>query len=229
MKREKGRLVFISNVQAHISEEVKKRQNYLKPREQDHFVWAQLESVFDIDTRKGTFANKLLDDFRSALRINGMRGREIVGAKGSIYTKGSPAQQLVLDQYQDMLRKLGWKAWRARKENTLRVNPENHGQDPLFNPRFYATGEWLDPSFIKECDMIHCWAYPTDIRKKLRKMGSVSNKFPEVKFVPALSGGWLAGHLYVPFKFLHAKGGYKIDWIYMGKIWEEMLRILNGK
>lgn len=222
-------MVFVSNVQTRISAAVKNQHRYLKPKDQDHFVWADLESVFDIKTRRGTFENALLEDFRSALRMNGMRGREIAGAKGSLYTNGSPTQQLVLNQYQDMLREIGWKAWRTLKENTLRVNPVRVSQDPLFNPRFYATGEWLDPSFTKECDMIHCWAYPTDIRKKLRKLSGLSSEFPEVKFVPDLSDGWFAGYLYVPFKFLPAKGGYKIDWKYMAEIWTETSRILKGK
>ena len=230
VKREQGKLVFVSNVQTHISAEVIGRRNYLKPRGQDHFVWADLESVFDIKARKGTFANNLLHDFRSALRINGMRGREIAGAKGSLYTAGSPAQQLVLNQYQDMLRELGWKASRARTENTLRVYPVRSPLPPLFNPRFRATGEALGPRFDKECDVIRCWARPKyrDVRRKLLKMSSLSNKFPEVVYVPNLPGEWLAGDLYVPLKFLPAKGEYKIDWNYKAEIWSEMRRILNG-
>lgn len=231
VKRKHGKLVFVSNVQTRISAEVKSQRHYLKPRDQDHFVWANLEPVFKLDTRKGTFANNLLIDFRSALRINGMRGREIAGAEGSLYTPGFPAQELALNQYQAKLRELGWKASRRPTEHTLRVNPERTGLDPIFNPRFFATGEWLDPNFDNECDVIFCYAKQEfkAIRTKLRKLSSLTKKYPEVRFVPYFPGLYRVGYVYIPLKFIKAKGGDRIDWDYKMEIWEEMRRILNGK
>ncbi len=42
----KGYLLLVSNVQTPVSPDLFARKNYLRPKNQNHFIWSQFESVF---------------------------------------------------------------------------------------------------------------------------------------------------------------------------------------
>lgn len=228
--RAKGRLVFVSNVQSRISPNILRRSAYLKPKGADHFVWADLANVFEIQTRKGSFANQLLEDFRAGLRANGMRSREIAGATGSLYTAGSQALERVLTQYQGILREMSWVAWRKPTEHTLRVYPHRNGIPPLLNPRFHPTGEWLHPELKQECEVINCWAdtaFPK-ARKAIRELKKLERSFHDVRYIePKHGDGWFMGFLYIPLRFLARGRDYDLDWDRERRVWSAIREILK--
>jgi hypothetical protein len=127
---------------------------YLCPEHADHFLWQDFASVFSSAARKNSLADRILSDFRTAMRTNGMIGRMIAGASGSLYTGGSDAMHLALHQLWDVMHDLGFKLTRKiGREHTIRAYPVKHLQYPLLNPRFIPTaiafGEYLDRELLK--------------------------------------------------------------------------------
>lgn len=152
-QEKKAHLLFVSNIQ-HDCPELKTLTRYLCPEHADHFLWQDFASVFSSAARKNSLADRILSDFRTAMRTNGMIGRMIAGASGSLYTGGSDAMHLALHQLWDVMHDLGFKLTRKiGREHTIRAYPVKHLQYPLLNPRFIPTaiafGEYLDRELLK--------------------------------------------------------------------------------
>ena len=228
--RANGYLLLISNVTSLISENLLKRKNYLKPQNHSHFYWAQFETIFDLQSRKKNLSNLLLDDFKKSLRTNGIKGKQIVGATGNLYTNGSDAENLVLDKLKVILKEIGFKAWRNKNEFTLRVNVEKSGKNPLLNPRIYSSGEWCKENWIDECMIVICFADPNkkDEIKLLNKLKTLTFEFPIIKLSDSLSEKYRY-YIYIPLEFVPNINSYNLDWAYLKKIWEKIYNILQSK
>ncbi|MDQ6608348.1 MAG: hypothetical protein M3Y85_00810 [Bacteroidota bacterium] len=227
-------LLLVSNIQTPISENVLMRKNYLKPQNQNHFIWSQFETVFNIISRKGGIKELLLNDFRQSLRSNGIKGRQIIGTEDNLYTNGSDAENLVLDKLKDMLTKIGFKAWRKKQEFTLRVNLEKAGKDPLLNPRIYPTGEWLNDACIKECMIVHCYSMNADADEILNKLDRLESIFENVKtyYNDVSSNHKYPDHyfyyIYIPLQFLKVENLDDLDWNYLEKIWRKIYELMKS-
>jgi hypothetical protein len=147
----KCKLIFVSNIQ-HKNPVLRSLPGYLHPRDADHYVWVDLLPAFDSYFKKNSLGANILADFKTALKANGMIGRTIKGAKGSLYTTHSEASHLALRQLWVVLKELGYKlAKKSAHETTLRVYPSTYGDYPLLNPRFRATAADLDEAWDREC------------------------------------------------------------------------------
>jgi hypothetical protein len=115
--------------------------------------------AFESHFRKKGLAANILEDFKTALKANGMIGRTIKDAKGSLFTRHSEAEDLALRQLGDVMTELGYKVRKkAAREDTLRVYPSTYGQYPLLNPRFRATEADRDEDWDKECLELTVWS-----------------------------------------------------------------------
>ncbi len=123
----------------------------------------------------------ILEDFKKSLRLNGIKGRQIIGTEDNLYTNGSKAENLVLDKLKAILKKIGFAAWRKNQEFTLRVNLEKAGKDPLLNPRIYPTGEWLDDTCTKECMIVLCFSRNDEGTEILNNLDGLESTFRSVK------------------------------------------------
>lgn len=223
----KGLLLFVSNIHSSVSDNVINRKNYIKPKDQNHFIWADFESIFNVKIRKGNLEERLLHDFRQSLRLNGMRGRQIIGANGNLYTNSSDAEHLFLDKLQVILKEIGFSAWRPRREYTLRVNPKKSGIPPLLNPRLKSTGEFIHPELIHECLIIYCFS--NNIKKardSIQKLQDIESNDSRISFFEITNKN-LRGIIYIPLKFIQTNRKYDIDWTYMHKIWQNIYDILK--
>jgi hypothetical protein len=147
----KCKLIFVSNIQ-HKNAALRSLPGYFHPTDGDHYVWVELLPAFDSYFRKNSLAANILTDFKTALKANGMIGRTIKGAKGSLYTAHSEASHLALRQLWDVLKELGYKLTKkSAHETTLRVYPSSYGGYPLLNPSFRATEADLDEAWDREC------------------------------------------------------------------------------
>lgn len=144
-------LIFVSNLRHTISG-AQSLRGYIYPAGYDHYLWMDLEPALSQKHRKGSHAASILADFNAALRANGMIGRSIKGAKGSLYTDGSDASHLALEQLWQVLYEVGFKlARKSPRERTIRAYPSKYREYPLLNPRFKATAAHWDPSWDRDC------------------------------------------------------------------------------
>jgi hypothetical protein len=149
-------LIFVSNIR-HQNAALRSLSGYLHPTDADHYVWVDLLPAFESHFRKKSLAANILEDFKTALKANGMIGRTIKDAKGSLFTRHSEAEDLALRQLGDVMTELGYKVRKKSvREDTLRVYP--YGQYPLLNPRFRATEADLDENWDKECLELTVWS-----------------------------------------------------------------------
>lgn len=226
--RQDGYLALISNTQSNVSDKLFRKRNYLKPVNQSHFFWSQFETLFNVNSRKGSLSALLLSDFSKSLRYNGIKRRQISGATENLYTNGSDAENLVLDKLKALLRNIGFKAWRRSSEFTLRVNIEKSGMNPLLNPRIYSSGESLNENFTDECLIIHC--YVTDDDKDeiflVKKLSRLMLSFPEIRILDSLEDESMY-HVYIPLKFILEATSYQIDWTYLECVWYKIYSILT--
>ena len=228
--RDNGYLLLISNVTSPISDNVLKRKNYLKPQNHSHFYWSQFETIFDLQNCKKNHTKLLLDDFKKSLRSNGIKGKQMVGATGNLYTNGSDAENLVLDKLKVVLKEIGFKAWRNKNEFTLRVNVEKSGKNPLLNPRIYPSGEWLEENCIDECLIVRCIANLDEVTAigRLSELDVLDVSFPNIRLYESVSYCYNY-YIYIPLKFILERTSYEIDWAYLKKIWEKIYNILQSK
>lgn len=212
--RAKGFLLLISNVRAQIPIDIQKRKNYVKPKLQNHFFWSDFESVFDLKFRRGVLEDRLLEDFKRSLSYNGIKGRQILGADDNLYTNGSDAEKLVLDELKIILKKIGFSAWRLERDFTLRVNPHKRGVDPLLNPRLYSSGEWLDDSCSRECIIIHCFSKLSERKaaKRIYNLKDLELSYSDVRWFEGVSDEYLRVFIYLPLTFSLEGGSHRIDW-----------------
>lgn len=147
----KNHLLFVSNI-SHSSPGLRSISRYIHPTGKDHYLWVDLLPALESHDRKASLAARIIADFRGALKLHGMVGRTINGAKGSLYTPGSEASHLALSQLSQELRTVGFTVVsKPVHERTLRVYPSHHGEYPLLNPWFAATATWLDSKHDFEC------------------------------------------------------------------------------
>jgi hypothetical protein len=228
--KDNGYLTLISNIQSHVSEKLFTRKNYLKPTNQSHFFWSQFETVFNLRPRKGGLTAQLLKDFTKSLISNGIKGRQIIGTTENLYTNGSDAENLALNELKELLKEIGFKAWRKNSEFTLRVNLEKSGKNPLLNPRIYSSGEWLDDNCTKECLIVHCYA---NINEKneinlLNELNILELSFPNLKLYDVISDKYIY-NIYIPLQFIPEGTSYRIDWEYLKKVWEKIYTVMKTK
>ena len=230
VEKEKGYLLLVSNIQTRVSEKLFLRKNYLRPKNEGHFIWSQFESVFYLRSPKGGLKEMILDDFKKSLRSNGIKGRQIIGTEDNLYTNGSQAENLVLDKLKAILKKIGFSAWRKQQEFTLRVNAEKPGKYPLLNPRIYPTGEWLDDSCIKECMIVHCFArdYEEDVKEILNNLVKLELTFPNLKCYDDYYSQHYIYYIYIPLEFLKVGNVYDLDWDYLERVWRKIYELLKN-
>lgn len=228
VNKAKGKLVFVSNIQSNVSDYMLSKQSYVKPTGKHHFVWADFESVFDVKLKNNPIGNRILNDFRTCLRTNGMKGRQIIGADDNLYTNGSKAESHFLDRLAELLRTIGFKAWRNKDEYTLRVNLVKSGNPPLLNPRLYSSGEWLNESLISECIIVDCISNQNtvSVKKKIDYISKMMQKNKSTKFYGYDNYG-LFGHLYIPMKFVSIRGRYDCNWNHLKETWYHVYKCLN--
>jgi len=213
-----SRLIFVSNV-AHISPKLREIPGYLHPQGRDHYLWVDLMlALLDVRHRSGSVTATLLGDFNEALKLNGIVGRSLAGASGSLYTDGSPASHLALNELGVVLRDIGYRVMRNPRERTLRAYPLALGRYPLLNPRFRCTASWLDKSLDFECIEITVFSRGRGPNRSVR--GHLS-RFPSQRactFVPwSLQSSdpdsySCAGHFVLRVRFTRGRDGYSIDW-----------------
>jgi hypothetical protein len=210
-------LIFVSNIR-HQNAALRSLPGYLHPRDADHYLWVDLMPAFESHFRKKSFGANILEDFRTALKANGMIGRTIKDAKGSLYTGHSEASDLALRQLGDVMTELGYKVRKkSAHEDTLRVYPSTYCQYPLLNPRFRATKADLDEDWDKECLELSVWSKGKS--NGLRRYLSYLEKFRSTKdcaFLgpeePWFSGDYpLCGWFVMPLRFLGHGPNVKID------------------
>jgi hypothetical protein len=147
----KSYLVFVSNIN-HRSPVLHTIRRYVHPTGRDHYLWVDLLPALAGGYRKSSLAARLLDDFRTALKLQGMIGRRIKGAAGNLYTIGSEACHLALRQLWEQLQRMGFTLDRKRpQESTLRVYASRQTRYPLLNPRFEPTARALKEDLDFEC------------------------------------------------------------------------------
>ena len=76
----KWNLIFVSNIQ-HQNAALRSLPGYLHPRDADHYLWVDLMPAFESNFKKKSLGANILEDFRTALKANGMIGRTIKDAK----------------------------------------------------------------------------------------------------------------------------------------------------
>jgi hypothetical protein len=209
-----SRLIFVSNI-SHTSPGLCDIRGYLHPRGRDHYLWVDLLPALDVRHRSGSVAATLLADFNEALKRNGMLGRSIAGASGSLYTDGSAASHLALNELAELLRDIGYRVIRIQREHTLRVYPVALGRYPLLNPSFQPTASWLDRRLDFECLIITVWS-----RGSSRALRGHLSRFPSQRsctFVPRphppadLGDYCCLGHFVLPVTFIRGRRGSSID------------------
>ena len=162
-------LIFVSNIH-HENSRLRSLPGYLHPEQADHYLWVDFLPVFVNPYKRDSLAGKLLADFGAALKANGMIGRTIKGASGSLYTYNSDASHLALRQLWDLLQALGFKlAKKSARETTIRAYPSKHKQYPLLNPRFWPTAAGLEEAWDREC----CFRLHRDFQGRWRSLRPV--------------------------------------------------------
>lgn len=227
-KRKNSYLILVSNSNIAIPRLVLSGKNYLKPKNNPHFLWADLEAAFTTRFIRNKVEKKILEDFRHSLLVNGIKLRQIAGTTGNLYTNGSDAENYVLDKLKEQLKEIGFSAWRPRREYTLRVNPEKPGKYPLLNPRFYPSGNWLNDKCIDECLIIHCFEKESFLKEKnyIKDLSDLYRIFPGSDVYTGYSKDYHVVIFYFPMKFISQKDFCDLDWVYLNEIWQHIYNIL---
>lgn len=228
VKKAKGTLVLVSNAKTKVSKEVLEEKNYLKPLNNDHFLWTDFEPIFDYKFKKNSRDDLLLNDFRQNLRLNEIKKRQILDADDSLYVGGSKSQTLALNELGGILEDIGFKVWRLPQDHTIRVYPKKMKQRPLINPRFYSTGEWLSSELIEECLIICCYANVKDKSQVelLQKLISLDVSFPKIRMYGGKIEKDYRCYIYLPLQFLSAGDSFDLDWKFLRKVWQKIYDIL---
>ena len=226
----KSHLLFVSNI-SHRKPELRSISRYIHPTGKDHYLWLDLLPALESHNRKASLAARIVADFREALKLNGMVGRTIKGAKGSLYTQGSEASHLALRQLSQELRGLGFTVVRKPvHERTLRVYPSHHGEYPLLNPWFSATATWLDSKLDFECLVFAVLSRPREsyLDRRLAHFTShrdcvyISDTFEHAK------GYAYHGFFVLPVTFLSAKGERGTSYIDFQSLAKPLKRVLRS-
>ena len=223
-------LIFVSNIY-HENARLRALPGYLHPQGVDHYLWVDFQSVFDNNYKKNSLAGQILTDFDAAMKANGMIGRTIRGASGSLYTYNSDASHLALKQLWDVLKELGFKLSRKSvQEATLRVYPLKHGQYPLLNPGFWPTAAWLDETWDKEC-LSFAVLSKGDGAALDRHLGTFRS-MKECAFLAdpfeATNGYYYHGYFILPLAFVGKAASREIDFIALKQPLARMLDFLKG-
>jgi hypothetical protein len=226
----KCRLIFVSNIY-HENAQLRALPGYLHPEGVDHYLWVDFLPVFDNHYRRNSLAGQILADFDAALKANGMIGRTIKGAGGSLYTYNSDASHLALKQLWDVLKELGFQLSRkSTQETTLRAYPLRHKQYPLLNPRFWPTAAWLDEAWDKEC-LDFTVLSKGDGAVLDRQLGTFRST-QECAFLAnpfeATNGYYSHGHFILPVAFVGKGASREIDFIALKQPLARMLDFLKG-
>lgn len=230
-KDPKCNLIFVSNI-LHENSRLRSLAGYLHPEKVDHYLWMDFLPVFaDNNVRRNSLAARILADFDAALKANGMIGRRIKGASGSLYTHNSDASHLALRQLWDLLKELGFKLSKKHaRETTLRAYPLKYNQYPLLNPRFSPTAAWLDEAWNREC---------LDFTVISKGDGSILDRqlgeFPSTKECAFIADPFEAtneyyyhGHFLLPIGFAGKGSGTEIDLIALKQPLAKVLEFLKG-
>lgn len=170
-KTKNANIIFVSNI-LHDCPDLQKLHKYLHPKNADHYLWTDFLPVFNLSTRKGNLADKLIRDFQIALRANGMIGRIIKSANDNLYTYGSDSSHFALLQLWSEMNIIGYKLTKKiRREMTIRAYPVKHQVYPLLNPRFRSSAisfrDDLDKEFLEI--VIFSKGNATNYTRKLNK------------------------------------------------------------
>lgn len=227
VKKEKGKLILISNNKAKISEKVIAQKDYLKPLTHGHFFWTDLEPVFNFKFRKNSLQDSLLTDFQRSLRANDIKARHIVGADDNLYTGGSKAQALALSKLSEILKDIGFKVWRLPQEHTLRVYPVRMKQNPLINPRFFSSWERFSPELQSECLVLYCYANKNSNEQiqQLKDLVELDTK-DGIQLFYHFWKEYYVERIYIPLKFNSVGDSFDINWEHLRKIWLKIYKIL---
>jgi hypothetical protein len=232
VKKSKGKLVLISNINTKISEKILLEKDYLKPSNNEHFLWADFVQIFNYKFRKNNLGELLFTDFRHSMKLNGIDERRIVGANDNLYVGGSKAQKIILDKLGSILKEIGFKVWSLPQDHTIRVYPLKMKIRPLLNPRFYPTGEWLDEDLIQECLIIFCHVDAKDRKgvSGLRKLDDLKNDFSNLRIYEdtlyADSHYYYRYIIYIPLNFMKIQNSFDLNWKYLREVWQEIYKIL---
>lgn len=225
----KAKLVFVSNIQLK-NTKLRSLPRYLHPEKADHYCWSDFLPVFKNNLHGKSMASKILGDYETSLKENGMIGRTLKGATGSLYTYQSDASHLALGQLWDVMNEIGFKVVRKHgNETTLRAYPVKIVQYPLLNPRFYPTANWIDPSFDKECLIFTVLSMEKNVRldKQLRNFHSTK----QCKFIPdphkSEDGYYYHGHFVLPTPFKGKRTNFEIDFETLKKPLSKILVFLK--
>lgn len=224
----RNRLIFVSNVQ-YDRPVLQSLRGYLHPSRRDHYVWADFLPVFKNNFRKGTHAAKVLSDFREALRAQGMIGRAIKGANGSLYTRNSEASHLAFKQLWDLLDATGFQCVKKiHKEDTIRAYPVKIPQYPLLNPRFYSSGIWFGDEWDKECLIFTVLSKGDNpgFDRQFSKFRS-SKDCTFIGNPDAWTGYYYHGHFILPLSF-KGRASNEIDFAALAPALRRMLKFLKG-
>jgi hypothetical protein len=219
-------LIFVSNIQ-HKNTALRTLPGYLRPEQTDHYLWTDFLPVFAGNNRRNSLASKILADFDGALKANGMIGRKIRGADGSLYTSHSDASHLALTQLRNLLIEVGFKVTKkSHKETTLRVYPVKYLQYPLLNPRFEATSAWLDEDWDRECldFTVVSLRGGSSLDRQLGKFHSTKTCAFIVTSYEATNGYHYHGHFVFPLGFIGRAPNWEIDF---GALKEPLMRLFH--
>ena len=223
-------LIFFSNIH-HENSRLRSLPGYLHPEGADHYLWVDFLPVFDNNYRRNSLGGKLLADFDAALKANGMIGRTIKGASGSLYTYNSDASHLALRQLWDLLKELGFRLSRkSARETTIRAYPSRHKQYPLLNPRFMPTAAWLDEAWDRECldFTVLSKGDGTVLDRQLRTFRSMKECAFIANPFETINGYYYHGHFIFPLEFAGKAASREIDFIALKQPLARMLDFLKG-
>ena len=204
---------------------------YLHPEGADHYLWVDFLPVFDNNYRRNRLGGKLLADFDAALKANGIIGRTIKGASGSLYTYNSDASHLALRQLWDLLKELGFRLSRkSAREATIRAYPARHKQYPLLNPRFMPTAAWLDEAWDRECldFTVVSKGDGTILDRQLRTFRSTKECAFIANPFETINGYYYHGHFIFPLEFAGKAASREFDFIALKQPLARMLDFLKG-
>ncbi len=225
-KTKNANILFVSII-LHDCPDLKKLHKYLHPQNADHYLWADFLPVFNVTTRKGNLADKLLRDFQIALRANGMIGRIIKGANDNLYTCGSDSSHFALLQLWSEMNKIGYKLTKKiRREMTIRAYPVKHQVYPLLNPRFRPSAisfeDDLDKKFLEI--VVFSKGSITNFNRKLKKFISSKDCLFFKALYPISEDYNYHGSFLIPLSF---KGNGKYSEINFGLMRKPLKAILN--
>lgn len=226
----KSSLIFVSNIY-HANSYLRSLPGYLHPEGANHYLWVDFLPVFDNNYRRNSLAGELLANFDAALKANGMIGRTIKGANGSLYTLNSDASHLALRQLWDQLEILDFKlSKKPDRETTIRAYPSKYRQYPLLNPRFSPTAAWLAEAWNRECLDFTVLSKGDGIPLdgQLGKFRSTKDCTFIANPFESTNGYYYHGHFIFPLAFAGRAPGWEIDFTALKQPLAGMLAFLKG-